>query len=122
MEWVVVLKEDNADLKLLTKHFNSTDLNIVKENNQFVIRSNYLNFKKIKSDSECIKMAEKLLKNNEYDIYEGRYLFAVIECVEPGIYRYPRIEVWYRWDNQNEEYRKIYKPEKFKQIVGWSLG
>jgi hypothetical protein len=61
MEWVIVLKEDNADLKLLTKHFNSTDLNIVKENNQFVIRSNYLNFKKIESNSECIKMAEKLL-------------------------------------------------------------
>lgn len=61
MEWIIVLKGNETDLKLLTKHFNSTDLNIVKENNQFVIRSNYLNFKKIKSNSECIEMSGKLL-------------------------------------------------------------
>lgn len=61
MEWIIVLNGNETDLKLLTKYFNSTDLNIVKENNQFVIRSDYLNFKKIKSDIECIKMAEKLL-------------------------------------------------------------
>ena len=63
MEWVIILNENKTDLELLTKHFNSTDLNIVKENNQFVIRSNYLNFNKIKSDIECINinMAKKLL-------------------------------------------------------------
>ena len=62
MEWVIVLKGNNeTDLKLLARHFNSTDLNIVKENNQFVIKSNYLNFNKIKSSFECINMAEKLL-------------------------------------------------------------
>ena len=61
MEWIIVLNENKTDLELLTKHFNSIDLNIVKENGQFLIRSSYLNFKKVKSYNECIKMAEKLL-------------------------------------------------------------
>ena len=61
MEWVIVLNKNKTDLELLTKHFNSIDLNIVKENGQFLIRSSYLNFKKVKSYYECIKMSEKLL-------------------------------------------------------------
>jgi hypothetical protein len=61
MEWVIVLNGNKKDMELLTKHFNSLDLNISKENNQFLIRSSYLNYKKIKSDIECIKMSNKLL-------------------------------------------------------------
>jgi hypothetical protein len=61
MEWIIVLNGNKTDLELLAKHFNSIDLNIVEENGQFFIRSNYLNFKKVKSFNECIKMAEKLL-------------------------------------------------------------
>lgn len=61
MEWIIVLNGNKTDLELLTKHFNSIDLNIVKENSQFLIKSSYLNFKKVKSFNECIKMAEKLL-------------------------------------------------------------
>lgn len=61
MEWIIVLNGNKTDLELLTKHFNSIDLNIVKENSQFLIKSSYLNFKKVKSYNECIKMAEKLL-------------------------------------------------------------
>jgi len=61
MEWVIVLNGNKTDLELLTKHFNSTYLNIVKENSLFLIKSSYLNFKEVKSYNECIKMAEKLL-------------------------------------------------------------
>lgn len=61
MEWIIVLNGNKKDLELLTKHFNSIDLNIAKENNQFLIRSSYLNFKKVKSYNECIKMAQRLL-------------------------------------------------------------
>lgn len=61
MEWIIVLNGNKTDLELLTRHFNSIDLNIVKENSQFLIRSSYLNFKKVKSYNECIKMAQKLL-------------------------------------------------------------
>lgn len=61
MEWIIVLNGNKTDLELLTKHFNTIDLNIVKENSQFLVKSSYLNFKKVKSYNECIKMAEKLL-------------------------------------------------------------
>jgi len=63
MEWVMVLKEDNTDLELLSKYFNGKDLSIIKENGQFIIRSNYLKLNKIILGNEIIniKIAKKLI-------------------------------------------------------------
>jgi len=63
MEWVLVLNGDNTDLELLSKYFNSKDLNIIKENSQFIIRSSYLKTNNINSKNECvdINMAKKLV-------------------------------------------------------------
>jgi len=54
MEWVLVLNGDNTDLELLSKYFNSKDLNIIKENSQFIIRSSYLKTNNINSKNECV--------------------------------------------------------------------
>lgn len=63
MEWVLVLNGDNSDLELLSKYFSSKDLNIIKENGQFIIRSSYLKTNIISPEDGCInfKMAKKLV-------------------------------------------------------------
>jgi len=67
--------------------------------------------------------ANECIENNDLDINEaGYYHFAVIEKVIPGLYTYPRDEFWYRWDNGKEQYIACEKPERFKQVCGWSLG
>jgi len=63
MEWVLVLNGDNTDLELLSKYFNNRDLNIIKENGQFIIRSSYLKTNIINPEDGCINfnMANKLV-------------------------------------------------------------
>lgn len=53
---------------------------------------------------------------------EGFYRYAVIEEVKPGIYTFPRKEYWFFWNKDTEAYSPCEKPEKFRQIVGFSLG
>lgn len=67
--------------------------------------------------------AEEALTQNIMDINEcGYYPFAVIEAVPPGFYTYPREELWYKWNRDSGVYEPCEKPERFKQVVGWSLG
>jgi len=63
MEWVLVLNGDDTDLALLSKYYNSKDLNIIKENSSFIIRSSYLKTNNINSKNEYvdINMAKKLV-------------------------------------------------------------
>jgi hypothetical protein len=66
--------------------------------------------------------AERCLAENWGDIYEcGYYPFAVIERVEQGIYTVPRSEYWYKWDDKKKGYVPCEKPDRFKQVCGWSL-
>ena len=64
MEWVLILNGEDKDLKLLSKYYNSDDLNIIKENGQFIIRSSYLKTSNINHENECvnIKIAKKLVE------------------------------------------------------------
>ena len=73
---------------------------------------------------ETFKEAEEVVINNELDICEeGYYHYAVIEEVHPGIYTVPRTEIWYKWNREKGQYENIIeKPDRFKQICGWSLG
>ena len=64
-----------------------------------------------------------VVQRNICDINEmGYYPYAVIEVVGEGIYAYPRKEFWYKWNHDTERYEDCPKPEKFKQVVGWSVG
>ena len=67
--------------------------------------------------------AEEALKENVMDINEcGYYPYGVIEIVPPGIYTYPREELWYFFNKDKGVYESCEKPERFQQVVGWSLG
>jgi len=67
--------------------------------------------------------AESWLKDNVMDINEmGYYPFAVIEPVEEGIYMHPHVEHWYQYDKEKNQYEPCEKPERYKQVIGWSLG
>lgn len=67
--------------------------------------------------------AEQALTQNIMDINEcGYYPFAVIEVLHPGFYVYPREELWYKWNRYAGVYEPCDKPDRFKQVCGWSLG
>jgi hypothetical protein len=67
--------------------------------------------------------ADEIVRENVMDINEsGYYFYAVIEELMPGIYMYPRKELWYKWSRDKEAYEACDKPERFQQVVGWSLG
>lgn len=41
------------------------------------------------------------------DIYEYTYTYAVVEYIEPGLYN-PATECWFfKWDEQNKQYKPI---------------
>lgn len=62
--------------------------------------------------------------NNSCDMYEcGYYPYCVIEEIKPGLYFYPRIEIWFKWDKEKEKYLKIDdKPEEYKDVAGFAFG
>jgi len=61
--------------------------------------------------------------NNALDINEnGYYPYAVIETISPGIYSFPREELWFKWNHDKEQYEECPKPERFEKYVAWSLG
>jgi len=73
-----------------------------------------------------IEDAVNCILENWGDIYEnGHYNHAVIEEVKPGIYAYPRLEWWYKWD-KNEESPGYYlipkKPKSLENSVGFGIG
>lgn len=69
------------------------------------------------------EQADQEVRNNSLDINEcGYYPFAVIEPLEQGIYQYPREEFWYKWNREKDQYEPCEKPDRFKQVCGWSLG
>ena len=81
-------------------------------------------------DIRCIgyyfeaKRAIEEVINNSCDMCEcGNYPYCVIEEIKPGLYYYPRVEVWFKWDYDKEIYIKIdEKPEEFKDVGGFALG
>jgi len=71
-------------------------------------------FKEVGEAIECVV-------KNYGDIYEaGSYPYCVIEQVEPGLYTFPRKELWFRW--KKDHYELTDKPEYFKGICNFSMG
>ena len=66
--------------------------------------------------------ATKCIEENWGDLYEdGYYKYAVIEGVEPGLYKSVESEpVFYKWIN--DRYTKIEKPVELKSFVGFTIG
>jgi hypothetical protein len=70
-----------------------------------------------------LKDAILCVTENWGDLYEcGYYTHAVIETVKPGIYSYPRPELWHRWSKETKGYQLIAKPEGLKNVVGFGIG
>jgi hypothetical protein len=82
------------------------------------------------SDVRCIgyyfeaKHTIEEVLNNSCDMCEcGNYPYCVVEEIKPGLYYYPRIEIWFEWNYEKEMYIKIdEKPEEFKNVGGFALG
>ena len=67
--------------------------------------------------------ADRWVRENALNINEcGYYPFCVIEPVVQGIYCHPRKEHWYKFNQKKDEYEPCDKPDRFKQVIGWSLG
>ena len=80
-------------------------------------------------DTRCVgyfktfEKAEKAVKENACDIWETCYDYAVIENIPEGLYQYDFHPTWYKWDDLNEEYKRIEgRPEEYKNQVGFNLG
>ena len=77
---------------------------------------------------ETLEEAKKCVSENWGDIYEdGYYKYAVIEGVEPGLYRSsdPDVEpLFYKWvgSKAKGKYRPIKKPRVLKHVVGFTIG
>ena len=71
-----------------------------------------------------LKEAIDCVLKNWGDIYEnGHYNHAVIESVSPGIYSYPRGELWHVWRKGDKPgYQLINKPEGLRRTVGFGIG
>jgi len=71
-----------------------------------------------------LKIAEDEVINNSLDISEeGYYSYCVIEEVKPGIYFFPRMEKWYKWNPQTELYDLlIEKPSRFNNVCCFGIG
>ena len=67
--------------------------------------------------------ADRWVRENVMSLNEcGHYPYAVIEPVVEGIYCHPREEHWYKFDREKDRYEPCEKPDRFKQVIGWSLG
>jgi len=67
--------------------------------------------------------ADRWVRENVMSLNEcGHYPYAVIEPVAEGIYMHPREEHWYKFDREKDRYEPCEKPDRFKQVIGWSLG
>lgn len=72
-----------------------------------------------------LQEAIETVENNELDIFENYYHFAVVEAVPPGLYAFGekgREEFWFRWNAEKEGYIQVPKPEKFLRTIGFGIG
>lgn len=70
------------------------------------------------------RMAVESVLDNSCDMCEcGNYRYCVIEEIKPGLYYYPRVEIWFEWSYEYQRYIKLDdKPEEFENIGGFAFG
>ena len=70
-----------------------------------------------------LRLAIRAVLNNDGDMYEGGYRYAVIEAVNEGQYPAIKSELWFMWEgNEDGNYQPIPKPNQFFYVSGWSVG
>lgn len=71
---------------------------------------------------EDLETARKCVEENWGDIYEdGYYKYAVIEDVEPGLYRScDSTPIFFKWEDGG--YEEIDKPTELKGFFGFTIG
>jgi len=73
------------------------------------------------------KQANEIVENNDCDLHEYSYKYAVIEKTADGPHAgfgQGRKEWWYKWEGSHETgaFEPIEKPEHLKCVVGWGIG
>ncbi len=69
---------------------------------------------------ETQERAIDVIKNNKCDIHENCYRYAVIECLEPGLYPDDLDPLFYEWIDGR--YQRIEKPKEWEGICGFTIG
>jgi hypothetical protein len=76
-----------------------------------------------------LERAREIIENNEGDIFETSYRYAVIETVFPNIlYSYfgqkEYRQLWYKWEGSTERgrYVRCRKPREYRKVVGFAIG
>ena len=70
-----------------------------------------------------LEEAKKCVEENWGDIQECYYKYAVIEDVEPGLYRTAEsTPLWYKWSKAQEKFLPIDKPAQLSQTFGFTIG
>ena len=72
---------------------------------------------------DTFEEAEQIVTNNQCDIFEYCYNYAVIEAVPTGLYQYDLEPKWYevRFEGDYACYEPIEKPD-WVCSVGWGIG
>lgn len=72
------------------------------------------------------EVAERVVLENQTDIYECLYDYAVIEEYSQGILRLPKEKQWYkavyRKGQNNPRVVKVKKPSALKRVVCFAIG
>jgi len=68
------------------------------------------------------KKANDIVCNNTCDLWETIYNYAVIECIPEGLYPIRYREFWYKYNEKENIYTLIEKPEELEIFVNFALG
>ena len=66
--------------------------------------------------------ALEAVKNNDGEIHECRYDYAVIEEVKEGIFAITVREFWFKWNNKKSSFISIRKPKGTMNTINWGIG
>ena len=80
-------------------------------------------------DTRCVgyyktfKEAERVVTNNECDIYETCYDYAIIEHIKEGLYQYDYHPTWYKYQSSKAGYVKTDIPAfANSNNIGYAIG
>lgn len=59
---------------------------------------------------------------NALDIRECAYNYALIECVEEGIYSSPTDQWFFKYNEEKGVYEEIERPDYLKHFYGFTIG
>lgn len=66
------------------------------------------------------KVANHAVKENNCDMWEYCYDYALIEKIYPGVYGCSLKRWLYKFDVETKEYKQIEEPEFFKHVMGYA--